>query len=191
MEELRKGSPLPALSSAKRPHGHLRPCGPFERTIVLAKSLHIINKICAEICGWMLSIIMLLLIVDVVCRTFATPVMGVAELAMFVMVGTVYAGLANCEMEYGHVRVGSVVELLPRKYQKWAMILTYCAATLTIGIATWAICDNAWASFVDNEGIAGAVSYPLYPVKFVMALGMILYTAQLVLNLIVEIKKPE
>ena len=156
---------------------------------MLTHFLKIANKICAEMCGWMLSIIMLLLIVDVACRTFATPVMGVAELAMFVMVGTVYAGLANCEMEHGHVRVGSLVELLSPRHQKWAMALTYMVAIGTIGIATWAICDNAWASFVDGEGIAGAVSYPLYPVKFVMATGMILYTLQLILNLIAELQK--
>lgn len=138
----------------------------------------------------MLSLVMVLLIIDVVCRTFATPVMGVAELAMFVMIGTVYAGLANCEMKRGHVRVGSVVELLPPGMQKWAMVLTYAVAMITIGIATWAMCDNAWASFVDREGIAGAVSYPLYPVKFIMSIGMILYTVQLGINLFAELKKP-
>lgn len=138
----------------------------------------------------MLSVVMILLIVDVLCRTFATPVMGVAELAMFVMIGTVYAGLGNCEMLRGHVRVGSVVELLSPRNQKIAMILTYIVAIITIGIATYAMCDNAWDSFLDKEGIAGAVSYPLYPVKFVMALGMIVYTAQLAINLYEEIKKP-
>lgn len=70
------------------------------------------------------------------------------------------------------------------------MILTYIVAIVTIAIATYAMCDNAWASFVDKEGIAGAVSYPLYPVKFVMALGMIVYTAQLAINLYEEIKRP-
>lgn len=141
-------------------------------------------------CGWMLSVVMILLIIDVVCRTFATPVMGVAELAMFVMIGTVYAGLGNCEMQYGHVRVGSVVELLSPKNQKIAMIITYIVAIATIGIATYAMCDNAWSSFVDGEGIAGAVSYPLYPVKFVMGFGMIVYTLQLIINLCKEIAKP-
>ncbi len=141
-------------------------------------------------CGWMLSVVMILLIVDVVCRTFATPVMGVAELAMFVMIGTVYAGLGNCEMQRGHVRVGSVIELLSPRNQKVAMIITYLVAIVTIGITTYAMCDNAWASFVDREGIAGAVSYPLYPVKFVMAFGLIVYTLQLVINLYEEIKRP-
>ena len=141
-------------------------------------------------CGWMLSVVMLLLIVDVVCRTFATPVMGVAELAMFVMIASVFAGLGNCEMQRGHVRVESLVELLSPGKQKIAMICTYLVAIATIGIATYAMCDNAWASYVDKEGIAGAISYPLYPVKFVMSLGMIVYTLQLVINLYEEIKKP-
>ncbi len=156
----------------------------------MIKFVEFINKICAEVCGWMLSVVMILLIVDVVCRTFATPVMGVAEIAMFVMIGTVYAGLGNCEMGYGHVRVGSVVEMLPPRYQKICMIAIYLIAIVTIGIASYAMCDNAWASFVDKEGIAGAVSYPLYPVKFVMALGMLVYTAQLIINLYKELRKP-
>lgn len=144
----------------------------------------------AEICGWMTGVVMLLLLADVLFRTFAKPIMGVAELAMFVMVGTVYAGLANCEMEKGHVRVGSLVELLPPKGQKIAMIITYAIAALAIGCATIAMSQNAYYSFIDNEGIAGAINYPLYPVKFVMALGLILYTMQIILNLIAEIQKP-
>ncbi|WP_461211275.1 TRAP transporter small permease subunit [Desulfocurvus sp. DL9XJH121] len=156
----------------------------------MIRTLRFINKICAEICGWMLSVVMILLIVDVVCRTYSTPVIGVAELAMFVMIGTVYAGLGNCEMLRNHVRVESLVEKLPPKGQKLAMIATYLVAIATIGIATYAMCDNAWASFVDDESIAGAVAYVLYPVKFVMAIGMIVYTLQLVANLYEEIKKP-
>jgi len=156
----------------------------------LDKIIRTINKVCAELCGWMMSVVMLLLIIDVLFRTFSTPLMGVAELAMFVMIGTVYAGLGNCEMERGHVRVGSVVEMLSPKNQKLAMILTYALATVTIGIATFAMCENAWASFIDREAIAGAVSYKLYPVKFVMAIGMIVYTLQLAINLCEEIRKP-
>ena len=146
--------------------------------------LRFVNKICAEICGWMLSVVMILMLIDVICRTVATPVMGVVEIAMFVMIGTVYAGLANCEMLDGHVRVGSVVELLSPAKQRWAVAATQFLALVTIALATWAMCDNAWASFVDGEGIAGAVNYPLYPVKFVMGLGMILYTLQIAVNLV-------
>ena len=43
---------------------------------------------------------------------------------------------------------------------------------------------------MDKESIAGAVAYVLYPVKFVMAIGMIVYTLQLVVNLFEEIRKP-
>lgn len=152
--------------------------------------IKLVNNILAELCGWMTGVVMLLLLVDVICRTFGTPIMGVAELAMFVMVGTVFAGLANCEMEKGHVRVDSLVGMLPPKGQKIAMAITYGVAALTIGCAAVATCENAYWSFVDNEGIAGAINYPLWPVKFIMALGMILYTLQIVLNMVGEVKKP-
>lgn len=138
-----------------------------------------------------MSVVMFLLLADVFFRTFATPIMGVAELAMFVMIGTVYAGLAHCEMEHGHVRVGSVVELFPPKVQRVIILITYILAAITIGITMYAMCDNAWESFVDKEGIAGAISYLLYPVKFVMALGLILYFLQIIVNLIIELRKTD
>ena len=155
----------------------------------MATIIRFINKICAELCGWMLSVVMILLLVDIICRTFATPIMGVAELAMFVMIGTVYAGLANCEMDNGHVRVGSLVDLLPTRQRHMAMALTYLVAAVAIGLAAWAACDNAWDSFIDKEGIAGAINYPLYPVKFVMGFGMVLYVIQILINFVAEIKK--
>lgn len=155
----------------------------------MAAIIRFINIITAEICGWMMSVVMFLLLADVLFRTFATPIMGVAELAMFVMIGTVFAGLANCEMEHGHVRVSSVVELFPPKVQRIIILSTYVLSAITIGLATVAVCENAWSSFVDKEGIAGAINYVLYPVKFVMALGMILYLLQLIVNIVAEIKK--
>ena len=135
-----------------------------------------------------MSVVMFLLLADILFRTFATPIMGVAELAMFVMIGTVYAGLANCEMEKGHVRVSSVIELFPPKLHRFVILATYVIAAITIGLATWAMCSNAWASYSDKEGIAGAVNYLLYPVKFVMSLGMILYLIQIIINFFKELK---
>lgn len=136
-----------------------------------------------------MGVVMFLLLADVMFRTFAKPIMGVAELAMFVMIGTVYAGLANCEMEFGHVRVGSVVERFSPGWQRITILFTYVLALVTIGLAATAMSMNAWSSFVDKEGITGAIPYLLYPVKFVMAFGMILYTLQILLNLLSEIKK--
>ncbi|MGE4299080.1 MAG: TRAP transporter small permease subunit [Desulfovibrionaceae bacterium] len=153
--------------------------------------LKYINKFCAEVCGWMLFVVMVLLLIDVVCRTFATPVMGVAELAMFVMIGTVYAGLANCEMKHGHVRVDFFLERLPASWRRGVDIGIYLVAIIVVAATTWSMCDNAWSSFVDREGIAGAINYPLYPVKFIMSVGMIVYLLQLFLNLSAFIKKAD
>ncbi|MBG0776744.1 MAG: TRAP transporter small permease [Desulfovibrionaceae bacterium] len=153
--------------------------------------LKYLNKICAEICGWMLSVVMILLLVDVICRTISKPVMGVAELAMFVMIGTVYAGLANCEMKHGHVRVDFFLDRLPPRLRHGIDIAIYVVAAVVIAATAWTMCDNAWSSFVDREGIAGAINYPLYPVKFVMSVGMILYFIQLVLNLIAMVRKAD
>ncbi len=172
-----------------KPELHISRTSSFNTGVPVASMIKILNTITAEICGWMMSVVMFLLLADILFRTFATPIMGVAELAMFVMIGTVYAGLANCEMEHGHVRVSSVVELFPPKLQRGVILCTYIVAAVTIGLATWAMCSNAWASFEDKEGIAGAVNYLLYPVKFIMALGMILYFIQIIINFFQEITK--
>ena len=149
-----------------------------------------VNRFMAEICGWMLCVIMGLLLVDIISRTLGSPILGVAELAMFVMISTVYLGLANCEMIFGHVRVESLTERFGPNVRKYMNIFCYVLGLITLGVSAWAMTDAAFESYADNESMAGLVPYPLYPVKMLMMVGLWLYFFQFLVNLALIVSTP-
>lgn len=141
-----------------------------------------INKICAELCGWLLCFVMLLLLIDIVSRFLGHPVLGVAEMAMFTVMATIYLGLGNCEMRAGHVQVESLIIKLPESVQSLLSAVMYVLGIGTIVIAAYALTSNAIQSLLDMESITGLVPYPLFPVKFIMSFGLWIYLIQLIIN---------
>ncbi len=133
---------------------------------------------CAEICGWLLVVLMVFLLADIFFRTAGYPLIGVAELSMFVMLTTVYLGMANCEMHNGHVKVEFFVERLPDRRRRSFALFTGFLNCVTLAICTYAMTVNAYDSYVEDEAMAGLVPYQVWPVKAVMAFGIALYFLQ-------------
>lgn len=153
-----------------------------------------VNKICAELCGWLLCFVMVFLLIDIVSRFMGSPVLGVAEMAMFTVMAMVYLGLGNCEMRKGHVQVESLIAALPKSLQNILSSIMYILSIGTIGIAAYALTSNALESFRDMESITGLVPYPLFPVKMIMSFGLWVYFVQLVINFMLDhlgVKAPE
>lgn len=150
----------------------------------MSKYLIALNRRLAELCGWLLSAVMIFIFFDFVSRGLGHPLFGVAEMAMFAMVATVYLGLAHCEEVRGHVRVEALLQRLPPRVQIVLNLMTYIIATIVIGIVTYAVWMNALAAFADSESIAGAIPLLIYPVKFIMSIALTVYFAQVCLHMI-------
>ena len=148
-----------------------------------------LNRFFAEICGWLLSVIMLLLIVDFFSRGISMPIQGVGEIAVFVMVATVYLGLAHTEQTRGNVRVTAVISRFSPRAQSLINVLVYLLATATMTVVLWAVSLNAVKAFYSHEAVAGTVPLLVWPVKFVIVLGCFLYLVQIVLNTVEEFQK--
>jgi len=158
----------------------------YQQEMAMISLLQKINKACAELCGWMLFLVMIFLLIDIVSRFMGHPVIGVAEIAMFTVMTVIYLGLGNCEMLKGHVQVESVIMKCPPRIQKFLSIIMYILSICTISVAAWALTMNAFESLRDMESIAGLVPYPLFPVKMIMSFGLWVYCLQLVINLLVD-----
>lgn len=148
-----------------------------------------VNRFFAEICGWLLSAIMILLIVDLVSRGVSMPIQGVSEIAVFVMVTVVYLGIAQTEKNRGHVRVTAVITRLPSRIRNIINFIVYALALGTIAVVVWAVTLNAIKAFNSKEAVAGTVPLLIWPVKFMIVVGCVLYFLQIVVNTIDEFKK--
>lgn len=148
----------------------------------MKKRISFINKIFAELCGWLLSLIMIFLAIDFIGRGLSMPVVGVAEIAVFAMVAVVYLGLPHCEEQHGHVRVEAILIRLPKRVKKLLDISCYLLAIFIIAVAIYAAGANAISAYIEKEAISGPTPLLTFPVKSVMVIGLLFYLIQLIVN---------
>jgi len=150
--------------------------------------LKAVNHFLAEIGGWLVMILMILLIADFVGRAFSRPMQALGTLSVYTLVAAVYFGIPHCEEEYGHVRVEILLNRLPKNVAKYLNIFAYTVAVVTVFICCWAISENAIGSFLSQEKEPGTFPIVLYPAKFTVAIGIFFYLLQLISNLINQFK---
>ncbi|WP_337998116.1 TRAP transporter small permease [Oleispirillum naphthae] len=149
-----------------------------------------LNHLLAESCGWLLSAVTVLIVIDFVARGLGHPIFGVSEMAMFSMVCAVYFGLAHCEETDSHVRVEAVLIRLPVRVQRASMTICHLLSVVTVFGVAYAVGLNALGSFLEHEAVSGPVPLPIYPVKFAITLALVVYGIQVVLNTIEWIRSP-
>jgi len=142
----------------------------------------------AQLGGWLLSILMLSLIVDFVSRGIFMPVPGVGEVSVFVMVACVYLGIAYCEQLKGHVKVELIISRLPPRLRGMINLFNYFMILLMVAVVSYAACQSALYSYHTKEAVAGHIPLPVYPVKFAIVIGVVLYWVQLLLNTVEEFR---
>ncbi|UWR35187.1 TRAP transporter small permease subunit (plasmid) [Sulfitobacter sp. W027] len=149
---------------------------------MLAKLIDVCTNILAELCGWFLLVVMGLIVVDLVSRATSTPIYGVSESAMFVMIAIVYLGIPYAEKMRAHVRVELILDNLPRRVAAVLDLAMYLLVAGTMLVVLYAVVMNAWGSLEARQAIAGPTPLLVWPVKFVMVIGLLLYVVQIVIN---------
>ena len=141
-----------------------------------------LNALCAELSGWLLSVLTCLLFLDLALRGFGVSVLSLSAMALFVMVAVVYLGLGHCEEMRGHVRVEFGIGLFPEKWRGYVDLSAHLIGCVTVGVTAYAMIVNFLNSFTHREALADLVRLPIYPVKFIMAAALVVYFLQLCLN---------
>ena len=147
------------------------------------------NRWLAEICGWLLCVMIIFLCFDIFSRVFKQPVQGVAELTVFVMITAIYFGLAQCEQMDKHIRVTALLDRMPIKVQKTLRIFNGIIQIVVVTVLIWAAYKNLVYTYVKNVAISGTTPLSLWPVKFFVLLGLFFYGVQSLLNLSQWIKE--
>ena len=141
-----------------------------------------INRYLAELCGWLLSIIAVLLAMDIFSRAIMKPLQEVSSLAVFVMMAVIYLGLANCEQADGHVGVNIFERKFPPKIKRINTLTRYIVELVIMGAVVFFVGKNSLQSFISKEALSGPKMLPLWPAKILMSIGLVFFWIQILLN---------
>lgn len=150
-----------------------------------------LNNLLSAITGWLMLIMMGILLVDIIWRTFAKPILGMAEMSVFVMMIVIYLGFSRCEEHGDHVRLEFLVEMVRGRVRQTMVVFSRVLAAIAVAALFYAVTTDAWNAYQSNDSIEGMVSLPIWPTKFVMVIGMVLFLFQAILNVFKPVPPPE
>jgi len=150
-----------------------------------------LNNLLSAITGWLMLVMMGILLIDIIWRTFARPLLGMAEMSVFVMMIVIYLGFSRCEEHGDHVRLEFLVEMVRGRVRNAMVHTARFLAVITVAALFYAVATDAWNAFQTNDSIEGMVSLPIWPTKFVMVIGMVVFFLQTLLNLFKPVPPPD
>ena len=146
-----------------------------------------------SVIGMIVLILMVLLTVaDVFARRFFdTPISGALSLSSLGLVIFVFLTLAYCAAKGGHVELGILTSLFPKRVQAGIASIMYILTAGILGVAGWQLWVQAMK--VQTAGqTAGPLEIMIYPFLYIAALGTFLVALVYLifsLNSIIEVKK--
>ena len=134
------------------------------------------TKIFGVLAAFSILLIMIMVSADVFFRyVFNSPIMGAMEFSLMLMIAVVYLGLGYTEISDRHI----VIDILYKKFnQKYQRIISKINCIILLVISTilfWHSFADFLYSFKINEILPGMASFPKYPSKFCLSLGVLIY----------------
>ncbi len=116
-----------------------------------------------------LILLMLVTFVDVVGRSFDTPLKFAVEVIQLGMGLVVFFGLAITTLRRGHIAVDLLTGIVPRA-RFFLTRLASLAAVIFISLMAWRLWDRA-SNFMSDGLVTDILGLPVYPTVFIMALA--------------------
>lgn len=146
----------------------------------MGKLLSKTNLLLSNLGGWLLFSMMALLVIDVVWRNYFTPLHSMVELSVFAMMVIIYLGLAACEEEKEHVSLDFLQLILPRAMNTPHRILVAILNIVGGLILLYAVFLGGVSAYQRGEATIGNVTFPLWPVKFIMIAGTVFFVLEII-----------
>ena len=106
------------------------------------------------------------------------------EISDSLLIVMTFLGLAHAERRGTYVRTAFVTDRLGAVHRKWARFAAY--AFYLVIVAWWAVASvsRAVESTAKAAFRAGLVEFPVYPVRVVLAVGLVALTLMVVVRLV-------
>jgi TRAP-type C4-dicarboxylate transport system permease small subunit len=136
-----------------------------------------------------LVVLMLATVVDVVVRFIArASVPGMLEVAESALVTSVFLGLAWTSMQGGHVAVSIVTDRLRPALARAVSVAVWVLNAGLLAWMTYASLTRAVQATTRNETRFGLVQWPVWPLRWVIAIGLALWLVVAIANVVRTIR---
>ncbi len=130
---------------------------------------------------------MCLVAINVIGRyLFNTPFNGAFVFTQSLLTVMIFFSIALTQHYRGHIKVVFLTRKMSPGWRRATQTLMSALATLLFVLASYATFLFAWESFEVREEIFDAVTYPIYPVKFVVFIGLALLAIQFALDTVMD-----
>lgn len=135
--------------------------------------------------GFATLLITLVIVVDVAGRAlFNAPLHMSTEISELLMVVLVYLGLAAAQQNRQNFAIDIASRRLPAAVQALVETLGYVFSLALIATLAWLSTKQAYSAFERGEAGFGIISFPIWPARFILALGLWLLALQLLCDIL-------
>lgn len=146
------------------------------------------TRLSSFIAGIVLFGMMMLTTVDVICRYFFNAsILGVFEITEFMMVCVVFFSLSFAQKLKGHVAVNILVDRLGNKPRLFFDGFNFLVSMILLILIAW-MSFSQGIELLQSNRVSGNLSIPVYPFFFVLTVGCISMSLELLGDLINVIK---
>jgi TRAP-type mannitol/chloroaromatic compound transport system permease small subunit len=153
------------------------------------RGIDTLNEWVGKIFSWLIIPLTVLITAEVVLRyifnkpTIWTLDVNIQLLATLSVMGAGYVLLHN-----GHIRMDMIVLNISKRKRALLEITTGLLFLFVIGIIVWKTSTSAWQSLRIRETSSSVFHPPVYPIRFVMAIGVVLLLLQGITKFIRDIR---
>lgn len=132
-----------------------------------------------------LVVLMLATVIDVLVRSITRASLpGMMEIAETALVASVFLGLAWTSIQGGHVAVTVVTDRLKPVPARVVSMLVWVLNTGILAWMTAALFLRAAQSTSMSETRFGLVQWPIWPLRWIIAVGVLFWTVVAIVNLV-------
>ena len=120
-------------------------------------------------------------------RILQQSIPGVMKLSEAGLVLALFLGLAVAARNRGHIRIDILVTRLGPRARRFCDTTGYLFTAVFFALWTWQTGVMAAKSWSIRESATGLLPYPLYPIKFILFLGLLIATLESVRRLVLSV----
>ena len=135
--------------------------------------------------GFATLTIMLVVVADVAGRALLNaPLHMSTEISELLMVILVFMGFAAAQGNRQNFAIDVATRHLPENIQQLIEMLGYVFSLILVAMLAWFSTEQAYSAFERGEAGFGIIAFPIWPARFILALGLWLLAVQFVCDIL-------